>query len=169
MSVNRLFNERAYSPERIDEHLAALRADGVTLVRSDVLWEVAEPEPPGEDGTHRYDWSFADGIAYALARHGLRWLAIVDYAAPWAASVPGNTHSPPREAADYATFARAFAHRYGRDGAFWVEHPEPPARPSPPTRSGTSRTCPSSGHPSPTPAATWTSTSPSATRSRRTT
>ena len=129
VSVNRLFNERAYSPERIDEHLAALRADGVTLVRSDVLWEVAEPEPPDEDGAHRYDWSFADGVAGALARHGLRWLAIVDYAAPWAASVPGNTHSPPRDAGDYATFARAFAQRYGRNGAFWALHPELPAAP----------------------------------------
>jgi hypothetical protein len=129
VSVERLFNERAYSPARIDEHLAALRATGVTLVRSDVLWEVAEPEPPDADGVRRYDWSFADGVAGALARHGLRWLAIVDYAAPWAASVPGNTHSPPREAADYAAFARAFAQRYGRGGAFWALNPELPATP----------------------------------------
>ena len=69
-----------------------------TLARSDVLWEVAEPEAPGEDGVHHYDWSFADGVAGALARHGIQWLALVDYATPWSASVPGNTHSPPRDA-----------------------------------------------------------------------
>jgi hypothetical protein len=129
MNVNRLFNDRTYSPQRIDDLLTTLRATGVTLARSDVLWEVAEPEPPGQDGVHHYDWSFADGVAGALARHGIQWLALVDYATPWSASVPGNTHSPPRDPADFAAFARAFAERYGRGGAFWAEHPDVQATP----------------------------------------
>ena len=106
-----------------------MQADGVALARSDVLWEAAEPEPPGPDGAHRYDWTFADGVAGALARHGLEWLALVDYAAPWAAGVPGNTHSPPRDPNDFAAFARAFAERYGRGGAFWAERTDLEATP----------------------------------------
>jgi hypothetical protein len=129
MNVNRLFNDRAYSPDRVDEQLAALRATGVTLARSDVLWEVAEPRPPDADGTHHYDWGFADGVAGALARRGIRWLALVDYAATWSASVAGNTHSAPSDPAQFAAFAAAFARRYGRDGAFWGEHPALPALP----------------------------------------
>ena len=46
-------------------------------------------------GVHRYDWTFADSIAGALARHGLRWMPIIDYTAAWAQSIPGQDHSPP--------------------------------------------------------------------------
>lgn len=123
VSVNRLFNERAYSPAQIDVLLAAARADGVRLARSDAFWSAAEPVAPA-GGVHRYDWSFHDGVAGALAEHGIRWLAILDYAAPWAASVAGNDHSAPTSSADYAAYAAAFARRYGRGGGFWRERPE---------------------------------------------
>jgi len=128
INVNRVFNDRAFSPEQIDAHLAAVRATGVELARSDAHWSAAEPEPPAGP-THRYDWTFNDTVAGALAAHGLRWLAIIDYSAGWAASVPGDLHSAPRSSADYAAYAGAFAARYGRGGTFWAEHPELPALP----------------------------------------
>jgi hypothetical protein len=127
-SVNRLFNAQAYTPAQIDGQLAALAATGATLARSDALWEAAEPAPP-TGGSHRYDWTFADRIAGALAARGLRWLPIIDYSAPWAQSVPGKDHSPPSDPAAYAAYAAAFAARYGSGGSFWTAHPELHAEP----------------------------------------
>ena len=122
-SVNRLFNSPTYSDAEIDAQLAALAQTGATVARSDALWEAAEPTPPA-GGVHRYDWAFADRIAGALARHGLRWLAIIDYSAPWAQSIPGVDHSAPSSPAAYAAYAAAFASRYGTGGSFWAAHPE---------------------------------------------
>jgi hypothetical protein len=128
VNVNRLFNDRTYTPRQIDRQLRALKATGATVARSDALWEATEPAAP-VDGIHRYDWSFDDSIAAALARHGLRWLPIIDYSAPWAQSVTGVDHSPPSSPANYAAYAGALASRYGAGGSFWREHPGLPAEP----------------------------------------
>jgi len=120
-NVGRLFNDRTYTPAQIDQQLAALRATGATVARADALWEAGEPTAP-QGGVHHYDWSFDDSIATALAAHGLRWLPIVDYSAPWAQSLSGVDHSPPSSAADYAEYAAALAARYGPGGSFWKEH-----------------------------------------------
>ena len=123
VSVNRLFNDFAYSPAQIDAQLAAVRATGATVARSDALWEATEPRAP-DAGRHHYDWSFDDAIAGSLAAHGLTWLPILDYSAPWAQSIPGVDHSPPSSDVDYAAYAGAFASRYGPGGSFWRGHPE---------------------------------------------
>jgi hypothetical protein len=123
INVNRLFNDRVYPQPQIDAQLAALRATGATVARSDAFWEAAEPRAP-VDGRHRYEWSFDDEVAGSLAAHGLTWLPIIDYTAPWAQSVAGQDHSPPRTFADYAAYAGAFAARYGSGGAFWRAHPD---------------------------------------------
>jgi hypothetical protein len=127
-NVNRLFNDGTYSPVQIDDQLSALAATGATLARSDAFWEASEPSAP-VGGDHHYDWTFDDLIAASLAEHGLRWLPIVDYSAPWAQSVPGQDHSPPKNIADYAAYAGALAARYGEGGAFWRAHPELQALP----------------------------------------
>jgi hypothetical protein len=122
VNVNRLFNDLTYTQAQVDGQLAAVRATGATLARSDALWEAAEPDAP-VDGRHRYDWSFDDRIAGSLAAARLAWLPIIDYTAPWAQSVAGQDHSPPRSDAAYATYAGAFAVRYGNRGTFWRAHP----------------------------------------------
>ena len=111
-----------YDQAQIDAQLAAVKATGATVARSDAFWEAAEPHAPVK-GRHQYDWSFDDQVAGSLAAHGLTWLPIIDYTAPWAQSVSGQDHSPPRSAADYAAYAAAFAARYGSGGAFWSAHP----------------------------------------------
>jgi hypothetical protein len=121
-SVNRLFNTDTYSAAQIDAQLAALERAGATIARSDALWEAAEPTAPS-GATHSYDWSFADRIAGALAAHGLQWLPIIDYSAPWAQSIPGADHSAPTSPEAYAAYAAALAQRYGPGGAFWSAHP----------------------------------------------
>jgi hypothetical protein len=122
-SVNLLFNGRLISGPRLDGQLAALRQTGATLARSDAPWEVSEPAPP-RHGVHRYDWGFDDRIASSLAAHGLRWLPIIDYSAPWAQSLPGHDHSAPTSDADYAAYAAAVAARYGEGGLFWRSNPK---------------------------------------------
>ena len=128
VSVNRLFNDGTYTPVQIDSQLSALHATGATIARSDALWEASEPTAPA-GGVHHYVWAFDDAIAAALARHGLRWLPIIDYSAPWAESVAGAEHSPPTSAADFAAYAAAVAARYGPGGSFWSAHPELSAEP----------------------------------------
>jgi hypothetical protein len=123
INVNRVFNDLTYTRPQIDAQLAAVKATGAMVARSDAFWEATEPHAP-VDGRHRYDWSFDDGVAAALAAHGLTWLPIIDYTAPWAQSVTGQDHSAPRSPADYAAYAGAFAARYGSGGAFWSAHPE---------------------------------------------
>lgn len=128
INVNRLFDDQTYSPAQIDAQLTALAQTGATVARSDALWEATEPAAPVA-GVHRYAWSFDDAVAGHLAAHGLRWLAILDYSAPWAESVAGREHSPPNSPTGYAAFAAAFARRYGQGGTFWSAHPELPPEP----------------------------------------
>jgi hypothetical protein len=122
-TVNALYNAPVYTAGEVLGELAALRATGATLARSDVLWEKIESTAP-TGGVHHYDWRFDDAIAGSLASQGLTWLPILDYAANWAKAVPSQLHSPPRSAGLFATFAGAFAARYGPGGAFWRAHPE---------------------------------------------
>ena len=126
--VNRVFENAAFTPAQVNAQLAALQATGATVARTDALWEFAEPDPPS--GTrHRYDWTFDDHVAGALAAHGLRWLPIIDYSPDWNKLLPGSLHSSPRSSSDYADYAAAFAARYGPGGAFWSAHPTLPALP----------------------------------------
>ena len=127
-SVNLLFNMPGVAAQLIDRQLTALRASGATLARSDALWEATEPVAPS-GAVHHYTWAFDDHVAGTLAAHHLQWLPILDYSAPWAQSIPGQDHSPPRSDADYATYAAAFAARYGSGGRFWRSHPQLVAEP----------------------------------------
>ena len=127
-SVNLLFNGSGYSPAEIATQLGGLKASGATVARSDAFWEATEPEPPA-GGFHHYRWQFDDSIAGALADAGLRWMPILDYTAPWAQSVAGQDHSPPKDAVEFAAYAGAFAARYGVGGAFWRTHPAVTAQP----------------------------------------
>ncbi|MEA2158073.1 MAG: polysaccharide biosynthesis protein PslG [Solirubrobacteraceae bacterium] len=128
VSVNHLFLDGTYSPAQIDAQLSALEQTGATDARCDALWDATEPQPP-TGGTHRYDWSFDDRIAGALARHRLRWLPIIDYSVSWAQSIPGQDHSAPKFPLAYAAYAAAFVARYGSGGSFWRQHPALPALP----------------------------------------
>lgn len=127
-NVNLLFYTPHLATSVMTTQLRALRATGATVARADALWEASEPSAPVA-GVHRYDWSYDDQIASLLAAAGLRWLPVLDYTVSWAQSIPGQDHSPPRSASDYAAYAGAFAARYGAGGAFWAAHPELTAEP----------------------------------------
>lgn len=129
VNVNRLFDDRTYTPQQIDAQLQALRRTGATVARTDAQWEASEPAAP-VDGVHHYAWAFDDEIAGSLAAHGLRWLPLIVYVAPWAQSIVGQDHSPPSSIIDYAAYAAAVAARYGPGGSFWRTHPHLAALPT---------------------------------------
>jgi hypothetical protein len=117
-------------PEARDRHLAAMAAGGLRVGRVDASWSGAEPQAPEPStGERRYRWEGNDRIAGSLARHGIRWYPLLAYSTGWAARVPGDLMSPPADPAQFAAYARAFAARYGPDGAFWAEHPALPRVP----------------------------------------
>jgi polysaccharide biosynthesis protein PslG len=117
-----MFNAGRYTRAQIDAQLAALANTGATVVRSDALWEDAEPQAP-IGIFHRYNWTLDDLIVSSLDAHGLRWLPIIDYSTPWGRAVPGQIHSPPASVSDFAGYAAAVASRYGPGGSFWLENP----------------------------------------------
>jgi hypothetical protein len=122
VSVNRIVNDD-FTPAHWDAPLRAVAASGIRQARTDAFWGWAEPAPPLA-GRHSYQWSMPDAVAGALVAHGLRWLPVIDYSAPWAATDPHSDHSPPRSNDDYAAYAGAFAARYGRGGSYWALHPD---------------------------------------------
>jgi len=73
---------------------------------------------------HRFDPMVA-----GAARRGLRLLANVTTAPPWAAKYPRKFGSPPRSNAAYAAFVGELVRRYGPRGSFWTENPDLPKRP----------------------------------------
>lgn len=107
-----------------DPYLSAMSQDGMGVARTDAAWDLVQHDSAASP----YDWTIPDRIAGALATRGLRWLPVIDLAPSWAQQPkrtrPGcdeviSRYVPPNDPAQYATFARALAHRYGRGGEFW--------------------------------------------------
>lgn len=92
--------------------------NGVTTTREDFSWEHTEPT------RGNWDWSRGDNMFTAASRTGMDILVILDYAAPWAAQVPGNFQSLPSNISAYANYSREVVRRYGPGGTFWAQHPE---------------------------------------------
>lgn len=131
MNLSSMLSNLAAPPALVAATAADAGRAGFRVARSDALWEAAEPAAPGPDGRHVYDWRVNDQTATVLAQQGMEWWVVLAYAPSWAAVEGTRRFSPPRDLADYAAYARAFARRYGRDGDFWRAHPEldaPPVR-----------------------------------------
>ena len=79
------------APAERDHQLDLMASSGVTVVRHDAAWGGVEPHAP--DGAHHYDWQNTDRTAATLAAHGLTWYPVLDYSAPWAATIPGDQMS----------------------------------------------------------------------------
>lgn len=116
------------APADLDAQLASMQSEGVTLLRVDASWSSIEPNVPGVTGP-RYSFGTMDAEVGDMARHGIRWLPIIDYSAPWAGSVAGDWRSAPSSDAQFAAFAAVIAARYGADGTFWAQYPQLPYLP----------------------------------------
>jgi hypothetical protein len=100
-----------------------LTAIGVTHSREDITWQHTEPS------RGHFDWSRGDNMFAAASRAGVDILGILDYSAPWASEVVGDTQYPPANNADFANFARRVVERYGPGGTFWASRPSLTPRP----------------------------------------
>jgi hypothetical protein len=75
------------------------------------------------------DFRTIDRLVLAAARARLQVHPVVITAPHWARLHPSREFSPPRDPAEYASFAALLVGRYGPNGTFWAEHPDVPARP----------------------------------------
>lgn len=106
---------------------AEMRRFSIGVVRADAPWGAVQPTA-ADGASQLFDWRALDSLEHSLASEGLRWLPVIDYSAPWAASrrlasgAP-NLQSAPVDDRAFARFAAAVAARYGPGGPFWRAHP----------------------------------------------
>lgn len=96
---------------------------GVESVIVEINWNFLQPQ---EDLAP--DFARIDRVVGNAARRGMRVMANVLYAPPWAAVDPSSAASPP-EPGKYAGFLRALIQRYGPQGSFWSDNPALTPRP----------------------------------------
>jgi polysaccharide biosynthesis protein PslG len=114
-----VFNNSQF--ERIDDatldaQMAAMASSGVETVRISLRWADAEPSPG------RYDFTQADRVVTAAARHHLEVLPIVLHTPRWASTNPTGSNYflyAPRRASSYGNFMRVLVQRYGPRGSLW--------------------------------------------------
>ncbi len=107
-----------------DSAIAAARALGAKVIRSEVPWSAFEPLGPGQIDPATQ--AFADRLVSDAASAQIKVIMTVDSAPCWASSAPaallagcspsqpnGASSWPPREPADYAAFVSYLATRYG--------------------------------------------------------
>jgi hypothetical protein len=113
--------------------VTAMKDHGIQIVRADAPWQNIEPDGPS-GAHHSYRWQQLDVIVSALAANGLRWLPVIGYSAPWAASRRVANGAPdffsaPARSSDFAQYAAAVVARYGPRGSFWRIRTDLPAMP----------------------------------------
>jgi hypothetical protein len=113
----------------VDRSLTEIANLGAGFVRANLIWPEIEPTPPPFGGPRSYDFRGLDAWVGALARHGLRWQALImGIPTPAWAGLPPETgcgfRSAPSGTEDFAALAAAIAERYGTGGSFWGENPD---------------------------------------------
>ena len=103
-------------------YLRKLRAGGVVWMREDFSWGALERSK----GV--WDWTIGDRLMTNVSRVGMNVVGVLGYSAPWASSGP-SIKNPPRDDAEYASYAKTVVERYGFGGTFWALHPELASRP----------------------------------------
>jgi polysaccharide biosynthesis protein PslG len=129
-NVSSLFSPNLPWPKDVSAALTSLHGIGASVARTDTFWATAEPQPP-VDGKLTYSWSYDNRVALALARAGLRWQPIVDYATWWSGDGAAGPEAglAPGYIGYYAAYAQAFARRFGVGGTFWKNTPGVPYLP----------------------------------------
>lgn len=105
----------------VDRQYARLARIGVRHTREGFDWNNIQPAPG------QWDWSFADAMMTAAARHEVRVAPIFGYSALWASAWPRGARPQMHPPSDYDAYTRYVVEtfrRYGAGGRFWDEHPE---------------------------------------------
>lgn len=100
-----------YDDAKLAKELDGYAALGATWIRFDIAWSAVERQ----QGV--YDWAVYDRLVSKVRERGLNTLAMVGYTPAWA-RVSGATDDkyPPRDVADYASFAQKVVERYAPRG-----------------------------------------------------
>ena len=103
--------------------IARLGTGKVGTLRINFVWGAVQPEQ-----SSALDWTHYDAIIGAAAQQGIRVLPTVYSSPPWAAA---RDNFPPAKAhlAEFQTFVREAAARYGSNGSFWTSNPSIPKLP----------------------------------------
>jgi polysaccharide biosynthesis protein PslG len=115
-----VFNNNQFehiSDATLDAQMAAMASSGVESVRVSLRWADEEPSPG------RYDFTQADRVVKAAARHHIEVLPIVLHTPRWASPSPSTRTYylwAPRKASAYANFLTALVRRYGPHGSLWA-------------------------------------------------
>jgi hypothetical protein len=117
--------------------LQAMKAMGVNSVRLEANWYGMQPNGPSDN-----DWASLDQLIASVQAAGLTADLVIDGTPPWAAvsGAQGSDFAQPASPAQFATFARSVAARYGLKGVnyfeiwnepnisqFWQPKPDPAA------------------------------------------
>ena len=100
-----------YDDAKLARELDGYTAVGATWIRFDIAWSAVERQ----QGV--YDWAVYDRLVTKVRDRGLNVLAMIGYTPAWA-RVAGATDDkfPPRNAADFASFAQKVVERYAPRG-----------------------------------------------------
>jgi hypothetical protein len=125
----------------LSQQLDVMAQSGVDSVRAVIDWSNAQPygsfndvpagnrEPFVDVGGVPTDFTDADALVAAVARHRMTLLPVVIDAPAWDGSAFGGDLLVPRAPGPYAAFVRALVLRYGSDGSFWRDNPQIPKDP----------------------------------------
>ena len=97
------------SQATVDREFDLMSSMHTTWVRADFDWSAVE----GQRG--QYNWAYADRLAAATRKRGMKILAVLAYTPSWARPAGTNTHYPPSDFSNFARFASAAAARFGPD------------------------------------------------------
>ena len=104
-------------------NLSAMAAIGVQTIRQTFDWSKIERR------RGVYDFAYHDAYVAKAAAHGIRVLPVLFSPPSFYRPTRGRAACAPRKMATFARFAKAVAHRYGRRGTLWKQHPEVPRNP----------------------------------------
>ena len=79
---------------------------GIGWVRSDLPWPLLEPQ------NGQFQWAAADATISKIEGMGLGFLPMVGYTPAWAASIPNNSKSAPKNPQDWTNFVDQLVARY---------------------------------------------------------
>jgi hypothetical protein len=117
--------EAPWGPEAAQEAMwPEMARSGVESARVIFDWSEAQRAPAVAPSFHE-----SDPVVARAAAHGIDLMPVVMYTPRWARRVPGEKHSAPVDARDYAAYLTALVARYGANGTFWTERPDLPRRP----------------------------------------
>ena len=131
---------KSADPTLVDAEFGRMTSAGVQSARTNFAWGDIQPAR----GTTTF--AKTDVLVRAAAEHGQILLPVVTSAPRWARKYPGKEGSPPKRVSDYTACLPRSSDRYGPKRQLLGREPDGSEAPDPRTgRSGTSRTCPTSG------------------------